>query len=125
MPQLDITIFFNQFFWFFGFFFVVYYFFSYVIIPKLNFYYFIRFNILQTFIKLEADFNFPEAKEICEIQLLQESNLVYYHIFNKVISDTQTYFKHLRAVKEVFDYSIFRVNSKIIFYLITEKNEIS
>lgn len=47
MPQLDIAIFFNQFFWFFGFFICLYYFFPYVIIPKVNFYYFIRYNITQ------------------------------------------------------------------------------
>jgi hypothetical protein len=53
MPQLDIAILFNQFFWFFGVFSVAYIHMTYVIIPKINFYYFTRYNIQSAFLQLE------------------------------------------------------------------------
>lgn len=68
MPQLDIAIFFNQFFWFFGLFFIVYWFFAYFVIPKLNFYYFVRYNIFVVLERFEHTFRFQSFANSLALQ---------------------------------------------------------
>jgi hypothetical protein len=79
MPQLDIVILSNQFFWFFGVFSGVYIFMTYVIIPKINFYYFIRYNIQSVFLQSENLMNLSVFSGDISVQTRSELSFVYSH----------------------------------------------
>lgn len=90
MPQLDIVIFFNQFFWFFGAFFGTYVFIAYVIVPKVNFYYFIRYNIYSAFLQFENAINLETSTNLVSNQIVNELESIYLFRlawFEKVFSE--------------------------------------
>lgn len=120
MPQLDTIIFFNQFFWFFSSFFFLYYFFAYVMIPQINFYYFIRFNIFKILTDLESNFAIETAIITYNFQYSIETSLFYSYFFHKIQNDTLSYFCNSIEFTDKIDLYISELNSKIISIFILE-----
>lgn len=79
MPQLDIVIFFNQFLWFFGVFPGIYSFIAYIIVPKINFYYFARYNIQTVLLRFENSLQLGALERDASAQVINELDFVYLH----------------------------------------------
>lgn len=128
MPQLDIVIFFNQFFWFFGLFFSVYWFFAYLIVPKINFYYFVRYNIFFILEKFNNIFQFQNftnslvlqnKKELDVIRFLTLAwlrNITKISEVQKTVLPIPHYFAKRRILKRV----IMRLHVQIIELFLSE-----
>lgn len=119
MPQLDTIIFFNQFFWFFSSFFLLYYFFAYVVIPQLNFYYFIRFNILKTFANLESNFAIEKVNALYNSNYSVETSLFHPPFFRRLQTDNLDYFQNIiKPSTDDLNKSISSFNLRIILIFI-------
>lgn len=122
MPQLDTLIFFNQFFWFFSSFFFIYCIFGYVIVPELNFYYFIKHNIIETFLELESNFDFLSVNNTLFKQNKSEISLFNFFVVNKIYLTNTVYFSNYSKVTNDFTDSIFNINTKIlVLFLLNNK----
>jgi|SRR5690606_8885762 len=119
MPQLDTLIFFNQFFWFFIWFFFIYYFFSYFVVPKINFYYFVKYNIKQGFNNLEQQFYIEESVKFFNKQTGIEFSIPYTIVFLKFYKFSN------KVLKNSFHYSYFpaigQINMNILKFYVNSK----
>jgi hypothetical protein len=122
MPQLDIVIFFNQFFWFFGAFFGVYIFIAYVIVPKINFYYFTRYNICAAFLQFENLLNLETSINLVSNQGVAELEYIYLFRlcwFEKIFSEFSFVFSP-RGTEVSNMYPIVQMQNYVLLFLLRE-----
>lgn len=81
--------------------------------PELNFYYFVKYNITETFLELESNFDFTSVNATLFKQNKSEINLFNSFVVNKIRSNNIFYFFNFSKVTSNFTDSIFIINTKI------------